>query len=165
MERIGLYPGTFDPITKGHMDVISRALGLVDTLIIAIADDIPKTPWFSLEERVALVKSDIAQLKEHKRIKVVGFSGLLVEFARQQRASLLIRGLRAVSDFEYEIQLASMNSRLDASIQTVFLPASEQHQFIASRLVKEVARLKGDVSSFASKEVAEALKRKVAERG
>ena len=157
-KRIGIYPGTFDPITNGHLDIIQRALHVVDELIVAIADDIPKTPMFSVSDRAAMVKEAIAELKDKKRIKVQKFSGLLVDFAEQANASLLIRGLRAVSDFEYEFQLASMNNKLNPDLETIFLPASESVQFIASSFVKEIARLGGDVSCFVPKNVVKRLK-------
>lgn len=159
MSLIGIYPGTFDPITYGHVDIIERALGIVDRLIIGIAEDIPKTPIFSLKKRVAMVRSDIANLSNAQKIEVVSFNGLLVEFAANKGCSVIIRGLRAVSDFEYEFQLASMNSRLAPSIETIFLPASENTQFIASRFVKEIARLGGDITPFVSESVAKCLKK------
>lgn len=156
--RIGIYPGTFDPVTNGHMDVIKRALNIVDRLVIAVADDIPKTPIFSLKERTAMLAKDVDDAGFSDRVEVVGFHGLLIDFAEEKNASVIIRGLRAVSDFEYEIQLASMNSRLQSKIQTVFLPASENTQFVASRLVKEIARLGGDTSPFVSENVSACLK-------
>lgn len=156
-KRIGIYPGTFDPITNGHVDIAKRALNIVDKLIIAVADDIPKTPIFSLDERVSMVKGDIEPIG--KKIDVLPFNGLLIDFAKERGASIIIRGLRAVSDYEYELQLASMNSIMAPDIETVFMPASEQTQFIASSLVKEVARLGGDVSHFVSKEVGKKLKK------
>lgn len=158
MARLGIYPGTFDPITKGHQDIIYSSLNVVDKLIIAVADDIPKTPIFSLEEREAMVRNDIERMKLTDRVEVSSFKGLLVDFAKSQGASVIIRGLRAVSDYEYEIQLAAMNKRLNDDIQTILLPASDQHQFLASRLVKEVARLGGDISPMVSSYVAEKLK-------
>ena len=161
--RVGVYPGTFDPITKGHMDIIQRAAALVDRLVVAVAGNETKSPLFSAEERVAMVEAEIAPLRApgHKgggrEIEVRAFDNLLIHFARQSGATVLIRGLRAVSDFEYEFQMATMNARLDPDIETVFLSASERHQFVASRLVKEIARLDGDVSGFVSPPVAEAL--------
>ena len=156
--RVGVYPGTFDPITKGHMDIIQRAAALVDRLVVAVAGNETKSPLFSAEERVAMVEVEIAPLRaEGREVEVRAFDNLLIHFARQSGATVLIRGLRAVSDFEYEFQMATMNARLDSSIETVFLSASENQQFVASRLVKEIARLDGDVSGFVSPPVAEAL--------
>jgi len=158
-KRVGVYPGTFDPITNGHMDIISRASMLLDELVIAIAANDGKGPSFSLDERTEMVKSDIAPLAgKGAEIKVVSFSSLLIDFVRSQGASVIVRGLRAVSDFEYEFQMAAMNSRLDDDIETVFLMASENHQFISSRFVKEIARLGGDVSSFVSADVDERVR-------
>ncbi|HET6183122.1 MAG TPA: pantetheine-phosphate adenylyltransferase [Acetobacteraceae bacterium] len=151
--RIGLYPGTFDPVTNGHLDVIGRAARLLDKLVVGVAINTGKGPLFSLEERVALVKAEIAALNGNgnglpAKIEVLPFSGLLVHFARDVGASMIVRGLRAVSDFDYEFQMAGMNYRMAPDIETVFLMASERHQFIASRLVKEAAALGGDISSF-----------------
>jgi len=159
MSRIGIYPGTFDPITKGHLDIIERALNIVDKLIIAVAADVPKTPIFSIKKRIAMIKSDVKIDIMGHNIEVLPFNGLLIDFARKTGSSVIIRGLRAVSDYEYELQLASMNSKMAEEIETVFLPASEHTQFIASSLVKEVARLGGDVSQFVSEEVANNLKK------
>jgi pantetheine-phosphate adenylyltransferase len=147
-ERIAVYPGTFDPITNGHIDVISRAAKLCDKLIVGVAINIGKGPLFDLEERVALVRDEVAQLGDGLRIEVRAFDCLLITFARSVGASMIVRGLRAVSDFDYEFQMAGMNRRMDPGIETVFLMASETNQFISSRFVKEVARLGGDVSSF-----------------
>jgi pantetheine-phosphate adenylyltransferase len=162
VERIGVYPGTFDPITSGHMEVVRRSLRLVDKLVIGPAINIGKGPLFTLEERVAMLKEDIADFgpAERERIEIVPFEGLLIHFARQVNASLIIRGLRAVSDFEYEIQMANMNARMEPNVETIFLMASDRHQFIASSLVKDIARLGGDTSQFVSKKVFERLKRK-----
>ena len=156
--RVGVYPGTFDPITNGHMDIIRRAAALVDRLIVAVAGNEAKGPLFDASERVAMVEAEVASLRaEGREIEVRAFDNLLIHFARQCDATMLIRGLRAVSDFEYEFQMATMNARLDSDIETVFLSASESQQFITSRLVKEIARLDGDVSGFVSPAVAEAL--------
>lgn len=165
--RIGIYPGTFDPITFGHMDIIRRALHVVDKLIIGVALDSAKDPLFDVEQRAALVRADIKALGEDaKRIEVKGFSGLLVSFAREQKATLLIRGLRAVSDFEYEFQMASVNSKIAPEIETVFLTASDATHFISSRFVKQIARLGGDVSKFVSPAVVETLRQEfLAPRG
>jgi len=159
MLRTGVYPGTFDPITVGHTDIIERALRVVDKLIIAVALDSGKSPIFELEERAQLVREDIKLLGDDaRRIEVKSFSGLLVNFAQENNATLLIRGLRAVSDFEYEFQMACMNDRLNPNIETVFLTASEDTHFISSRFVKQIARLGGDISSFVSPNVAKHLK-------
>ena len=154
-ERIGIYPGTFDPITNGHLDIIMRATRVVDNLIVAIADSDGKGPLFPLPERVAMVQEEIAALSfgNGTRIEVRPFSILLVDFVLQCRADMIVRGLRAVSDFEYEFQMAAMNARIASTIETVFLMASERCQFISSRFVKEIARLGGDVSSFVSPRV------------
>ncbi len=152
-ERIALYPGTFDPVTNGHLDVIGRAARLVDRLVVGVAINIGKGPLFELEERVALVKAETALIAERDGtvIEVQAFEGLLVSFARSVGAKMMVRGLRAVADFDYEFQMVGMNRRLDQEIETVFLMASETNQFIASRLVKEIARLGGDISSFVPK--------------
>jgi len=162
VERIGVYPGTFDPITSGHMEVVRRSLRLVDKLVIGPAISIGKGPLFSLEERIDIIMEDIEGYPEaeRSRIEIVPFEGLLIHFARQVNASVIIRGLRAVSDFEYEIQMANMNARMEPNVETIFLMASDRHQFIASSLVKDIARLGGDTSQFVSKKVYERLKRK-----
>jgi len=149
-QRIGLYPGTFDPITNGHLDVIARAARLMDKLYVGVAINTGKGPMFSLDERVDLVKAEIAGIANRNGmvIEVVPFEGLLIDFARKLGACMIVRGLRAVSDFDYEFQMAGMNYRMAPDVETVFLMASERHQFIASRLVKEVAILGGDFSSF-----------------
>jgi pantetheine-phosphate adenylyltransferase len=149
-QRIGLYPGTFDPITNGHLDIISRATKLVDKLVVGVASNIGKGPIFPVEERAALVRAetDVIADKTGTIIEVLPFETLLIAFAKQVGASMIIRGLRAVSDFDYEFQMAGMNYRLDPNIETVFLMASEHHQFISSRFVKDVAIYGGDISSF-----------------
>ena len=149
-EKVGVYPGTFDPITNGHLDIIARGAKLVDRLIVAVAVSSGKSPMMSLDDRVALTQAVMAEAGRETgiAIEVQPFSSLLVQFAREVGASVIFRGLRAVSDFDFEFQLAGMNYRLDPSIETVFLMASERHQFISSRFVKEIAWLGGDVSSF-----------------
>jgi pantetheine-phosphate adenylyltransferase len=149
-ERTGVYPGTFDPITNGHVDIISRAARLVDRLVIGVAKNIGKSPLFALEERVDLVQRECAAISARSgtAIDVVSFDTLLIDFVRNAGGGMIVRGLRAVSDFDYEFQMAGMNYRLDPTIETVFLMASEHHQFISSRFVKEIAQLGGDVSSF-----------------
>jgi pantetheine-phosphate adenylyltransferase len=165
--RIGLYPGTFDPATRGHLDIIDRAAKLVDTLVIGVAANAGKGPLFSLEERVALLEAEIAPIvhRNGSRIEVRPFDCLLIEFARRIGARVIIRGLRAVSDFEYEFQMAGMNARLDPGIETVFLMASEGVHFISSRFVKEIALLGGDISPFVSAPVIARIAAKVSERG
>jgi pantetheine-phosphate adenylyltransferase len=156
-ERIGVYPGTFDPITNGHTDVILRATKIVDRLIIGVARNIGKGPLFSTEERVEIVRDEIAHLADaptRKRVEVRPFDNLLMHFAMEVGASVIVRGLRAVSDFEYEIQMAGMNNRLNPNIETVFLMANDRFQFISSRLVKEIGQLGGDISPFVSPRVA-----------
>jgi pantetheine-phosphate adenylyltransferase len=148
--RVGLYPGTFDPVTNGHLDVIARAARLLDKLIVGVAISTGKGPLLSLDERVELVEAEIARIATQNGmvIEVLPYDTLLVDFARKIGATMIVRGLRAVTDFDYEIQMAGMNYRMAPDIETVFLMASETHQFIASRLVKEVAMLGGDISSF-----------------
>jgi pantetheine-phosphate adenylyltransferase len=156
-DHVALYPGTFDPITNGHIDIITRAVRLVDRLIIGVALNAGKGPIFSLEERVALVEAEIRPLVEKTGItvEVRPFSSLLTQFAREVGAKMIIRGLRAVSDFDYECQMTGMNYRLDPTIETVFLMASEHHQFISSRFVKDIAAFGGDITSFVPKLTAE----------
>jgi pantetheine-phosphate adenylyltransferase len=161
----GLYPGTFDPVTLGHLDIIKRAVKLVDHLVIGVATNAPKNPVFTLPERVAMVKLEAEKLAAgHATIEVVAFDTLLVKFAAQVGASMIIRGLRAVSDFEYEFQMVAMNQRLNTEIETVFLMADPRHQAISSRLVKEIALLGGDISPFTTAAVALALTTRCKER-
>jgi pantetheine-phosphate adenylyltransferase len=157
--RIGLYPGTFDPITLGHIDIIQRAMALVDRLVIGVAINRDKGPLFNLEDRVAMVEAECAAItaKTGGEIVVHPFENLLIDCARDVGAGIIIRGLRAVADFEYEFQMVGMNRSLDASIETVFMMADARRQAIASKLVKEIARLGGDVSKFVSPPVVEAL--------
>ena len=148
--HVGIYPGTFDPVTNGHVDIIARAARIVDRLVVGVATNAGKGPLFPLEERIELVQAEVAPIAAHTGtdIQVQSFAGLLIDFARSVNAGVIVRGLRAVSDFDYEFQMAGMNYRLDSKIETVFLMASEHHQFISSRFVKEIATLGGDVSSF-----------------
>jgi len=153
--RIGLYPGTFDPITNGHMDIIGRAVKLVDRLVIGVAQNDDKGPLFTTAERVEMVRAEVARFGE--KVEVRPFSSLLMHFAEELDATVIVRGLRAVADFEYEFQMTAMNQRLNADIETVFLMADPRHQAIASRLVKEIARLGGDIGSFVSPAVSAAV--------
>jgi pantetheine-phosphate adenylyltransferase len=157
--RIGIYPGTFDPITNGHTDIIRRAIKIVDRLVIGVARNDGKGPLFATDERVEIVRDEVAHLEngDAERIEVRAFDTLLVNFAQSAGASVIIRGLRAVSDFEYEFQMAGMNARLNPHIETVFLMASDRFQFISSRFVKEIGALGGDVSHFVSPRVAARL--------
>ncbi|MEC7513624.1 MAG: pantetheine-phosphate adenylyltransferase [Pseudomonadota bacterium] len=169
-QRVGLYPGTFDPITNGHIDIIRRASKIVDRLVIGVAINAGKGPLFTLAERSAMVQAEIDQIMADNKvngnlstIEVVPFETLLMHFAESLGADVIIRGLRAVSDFEYEFQMTSMNARLNQQVETVFLMASDRHQFIASRLVKEIGMLGGDVRPFLSESVADLLLAKIAE--
>jgi pantetheine-phosphate adenylyltransferase len=151
-ERVGVYPGTFDPVTCGHKDIIQRASKLVDKLIIGVARNAGKNPIFTMEERADLLRADVAQMENHNgaEIEIRIFDKLLMHFAADCGANVIFRGLRAVSDFEYEFQMAGMNARLSPHIQTLFLPSSERYQFISSNFVKEISRLGGDVGTFVS---------------
>jgi pantetheine-phosphate adenylyltransferase len=157
--RTAIYPGTFDPITVGHLDIIKRALHVADRIIVAVALDTGKEPAFDLAMRGQLVEEDLLSLgKEAHRVEVRTFSGLLVNFAEEVGANIVVRGLRAVSDFEYEFQMACMNARMKPDVETIFLTASEDTHFISSRFVKQIARLGGDISSFVSPNVAQHLR-------
>ena len=151
---VAIYPGTFDPITNGHADIIIRASSIVDELILAISVSKAKRPIFNIQERCSMAELYLKQYKIDSNVRVMQFDELLVQFANRIEANLIVRGLRAVSDFEYEFQMACMNSRLGRSIETIFLPASEKNQFISSRLVKEIASLGGDISAFVIPEIA-----------
>jgi len=156
--RIGVYPGTFDPITNGHLDIIQRAARMVDHLVVGVARNAGKGPLFSTDERLHMVRDEVAALETNGcTIEVRAFDTLLMHFAMENNATVIIRGLRAVSDFEYEFQMAGMNTRLNPKVETMFLMASERHQFISSRFVKEIGRLGGDISSFVSPRVTKHL--------
>jgi pantetheine-phosphate adenylyltransferase len=165
--RIGLYPGTFDPVTRGHLDIVGRAARLVDRLVLGVAANAGKGPLFPAEERVAMLQAAVLPIAARNGtvIEVQAFDTLLIHFAKRIGARVIIRGLRAVSDFEYEFQMAGMNARLDPGIETVFLMASEGVHFISSRFVKEIARLSGDISPFVTPDVLAAVALKVAAEG
>jgi len=158
--RTAVYPGTFDPITNGHIDLVARAARVFSKVVVAIAESPHKKPLLSLDERILLSRNELIGVEN---VEVLGFSNLLVEFAQQIGAGVLIRGLRAVSDFEYEFQLASMNRHLAPDVETLFLTPDEEYSFISSSLVKEIARLDGDVSEFVSDEVRQAMRRRFEE--
>ena len=161
MSKIGIYPGTFDPMTNGHMDIIKRSLKIVDHLVIAVAKNLNKNSLFNVIERIDIVKNDISLLNNiNSKIKVTELSGLLTTFAKNQNATCIIRGLRAVSDFEYEFQMTGMNYQLNPDIETIFLMTSEKNSFISSNFVKEVHKLGGDVSSFVSNNTLNILDKK-----
>ena len=157
--RRAIYPGSFDPVTNGHLDVIERARKLFDEVIVAVAHNDEKQALFSLQERLDLLQETVAKIDN---VRITQFDGLLVEFAAAQKATAVIRGLRAVSDFEFEFQMALMNRKLEASVETIFLMPKEEFTYLSSRLVKEIARLGGDVSSFVPPAVAKALGKKFA---
>jgi len=161
--KIGVYPGSFDPVTNGHLDIIGRTAGIVDKLIVAVAANPGKNPMFSVDDRVAMLTEEIkiSVLRKKLIIEVVPFNNLLIDFVQSVNALIIIRGLRAVSDFEYEFQMAGMNSRLNPKIETVFLMASDRNQFISSRFVKEIGRLGGDTSHFVSPQVTKRLRDKL----
>jgi pantetheine-phosphate adenylyltransferase len=160
-QRIGLYPGTFDPLTNGHLDIIGRAVKLVDKLVIGVAINRDKGPLFTLDERVEMVLKETAHLGGATEIVAAPFESLLMHFAQEVGATVIVRGLRAVADFEYEFQMTAMNQQLNRDIETLFLMADPRHQAIASRLVKEIAKLGGDITSFVPPGVAARLKAKI----
>jgi pantetheine-phosphate adenylyltransferase len=157
--RVAIYPGTFDPITKGHLDLIIRAARIFDRVVVAVADNKNKTPLFNLNERVRLATEAVSEMDS---VEVVGFETLLVECARSHGAGVILRGLRAVSDFEFEFQLAGMNRHLDNQLETMFLTPSEKYAFISSSVIREIARLGGDISPFVTDKVNAALTQKYA---
>jgi len=161
----GVYPGTFDPVTNGHVDIICRAARVVETLIVGVAVNAGKDPLFALEERVAMLEEEIAKMDKAMatRVTVTPFDNLLVDFVENAGGSVIIRGLRAVSDFEYEFQMAGMNARLNNRVETIFLMAADKHQFISSRFVKEIGRLGGDIGHFVSPGVKDRLDKRFVE--
>jgi pantetheine-phosphate adenylyltransferase len=162
VQRIGIYPGTFDPITKGHLHIIKRASRMVDHLIVGVADSKRKTPMFTTAERLEMVCEDIANLPDKGgEISVDSFDSLLIQFARQKQASIIFRGLRAMSDFEYEFQMTGMNFKLDPGIETVFLMASDKWQFVSSSFIKEIATMGGEIGEFVTPQVEKRLKSRV----
>jgi len=162
MPKSAIYPGTFDPITFGHIDVIKKSLKVVDKLIVAITDNIHKDYLFSIEERIEMVKKSLfVDLRLNKnKIKIISFDDLTIKICKKYKASLIIRGLRAVSDFEYEFQLAGMNKKLDKNIETIFLMSDIENEIISSKFIKEIGKLKGDLKKFATKSVIKAIKSK-----
>ncbi len=155
--KVALYPGTFDPITNGHLDIVERALKMFDRVIVTVARNTSKAPLFSAEERLSLIR---AALNHNDRVDVEFFDGLLVDFARKRKVTAIVRGLRAVSDFEYEFQMALMNRKLDEKVETVFLMPNEKYTYLNSSIIREIARFGGDVSDFVPPAVQEALARK-----
>ena len=156
--QIAVYPGTFDPITNGHIDVIKRAARIFDKLIVAIAHNPGKTPFFDIKERIVLAEQALAGMHN---IIIISFDNLLVDCARENNAQILVRGLRAVSDFEFEVQLSGMNRRLNPEVETVFIAAAQEHAFVSSSLVREIARLHGDVTEFVPAVVKQALDKRL----
>ncbi len=161
MKHLAVYPGTFDPVTNGHIDLVERSLTIFDEVIVAVAANPKKRPLFSLEERIEMFRKVISR---HRRVRIEGFDGLLVDYVRVKKAVGIIRGLRAVSDFEYEMQMALMNRRLDSKIETVFLMPSEEYSFITSTIVREAASYGGDVSSLVPAIIVDKLRKKLEQR-
>ena len=161
MTKVGIYPGTFDPLTNGHIDIVKRSLRIVDNLIIAVANNAYKNTLFNTSERIEIIKQDVSEITDNQNnIQVIELDGLLTKFAQNKKASCIIRGLRAVSDFEYEFQMTGMNYQLNPDIETIFLMTSEKNSFISSNFVKEVHKLGGDVSNFVSKNTLDELNKK-----
>ena len=161
MSRVAIYPGSFDPVTNGHLDIIQRGASLTDHLIVAVAKNAGKSPLFTIDQRIDLLQGEITAMQDKGKINstvtVDTFTGLLIDYAKAQKATMIVRGLRAVTDFEYEFQMTGMNRRMNPDIETVFLMASEKNQFIASSMVKETASLDGDISSFVPESVAKLM--------
>ena len=162
MTSVAIYPGSFDPVTNGHLDIIQRGSRLTDHLIVAVARNAGKSPMFSIDERINLLEGEIKSMEKggviEGKVTVNTFSGLLIDYAEKSKANMILRGLRAVTDFEYEFQMTGMNRRMNRDIETVFLMASERNQFIASSMVKEIADLNGDISSFVPNSVVDAIR-------
>ncbi len=155
-EHIGIYPGTFDPITRGHLDIVERGLKLFDTLIVAVAESPSKTPLFGVDERIGFIEAEVAAL-DSGNVRVESFNSLLIDYVREKGAKTVLRGLRVISDFEYEFQMALTNRKLAPEVETVFMMTSESYASVSSRFIKEIARLGGDVSPFVTPRVASAL--------